>query len=305
MMKILRTPDSHFEGLPGWDFEPHYTTITADDGTPIRIAHAEQGPSDGEPIVLMHGNPTWSYLHRHMLRPLASTGRRVIAVDLVGHGRSDKPASKQDYTLPAHIDWMSKWLLAMDLQNVTLYCQDWGGTIGLHLVVKFPERFDRVAISNSGMPVGGGGNWFLDLWTAVMKRATRFPWFVLKPGFARKISDDVYRAYRAPYPTPEYERGPAKFPVLIAVRPDNPNVPLNKSAWDKLKTFKKPFLTLFGAKDLVARGADKRMQRAIPGAKGQDHAVFPNAKHFIQEDEPELLVEHLIRFLAVKPPATD
>ncbi|NBY18587.1 MAG: alpha/beta fold hydrolase, partial [Betaproteobacteria bacterium] len=107
-MKILRTPDSHFEGLPGWDFEPHYTTITADDGTPIRIAHAEQGPSDGEPIVLMHGNPTWSYLHRHMLRPLASTGRRVIAVDLVGHGRSDKPASKQDYTLPAHIDWMSK-----------------------------------------------------------------------------------------------------------------------------------------------------------------------------------------------------
>jgi haloalkane dehalogenase len=138
-----------------------------------------------------------------------------------------------------------------------------------------------------------------------MKRATRFPWFLLKPGFAKKISDDVYRAYRAPYPSPEYEQGPAKFPVLIAVRPDNPNVPLNKAAWDKLKTFKKPFLTLFGAKDLVARGADKRMQRAIPGAAGQNHAVFPNAKHFIQEDEPELLVEHLTRFLAAKGPATE
>ena len=133
-MQILRTPDSQFESLPEWPFEPHYTTIRAEDGTPIRIAHAEQGPIEGEPIVLMHGNPSWSYLHRHMMAPLAATGRRVIAVDLVGHGRSDKPASKHDYTLASHIDWMSKWLLAMDLQHVTLYCPDWGGTMGLHLV---------------------------------------------------------------------------------------------------------------------------------------------------------------------------
>ena len=131
-MQLLRTPDSQFEGLPEWPFEPHYTTIAADDGTPIRIAHAEMGPAQGEPILLMHGNPSWSYLHRHMMAPLAATGRRVIAVDLVGHGRSDKPASKDDYTLARHIDWMSKWLVAMDLQHITLYCQDWGGTIGLH-----------------------------------------------------------------------------------------------------------------------------------------------------------------------------
>ena len=300
-MHILRTPDSQFEGLPDWPFAPHYTTITADDGTPIRIAHAEQGPADGEPIVLMHGNPSWSYLHRHMMAPLAATGRRVIAVDLVGHGRSDKPASKDDYTLARHVDWMSQWLLAMDLQHTTLYCQDWGGTIGLHLVANFPERFDRVVVSNSGMPQGDGSNWFLTLWTNLMSRATRFPWFVFKPGFAKPISAATYRAYRAPYPSPAYEKGPAKFPVLIAVAPDNPGVPLNRAAWAKLKTFNKPFLTLFSGKDVVARGLDRRMQRYIPGTAGQAHDVMPTAGHFIQEDAPQWLVERIVRFLQVRP----
>ena len=299
-MDILRTPDSQFEGLPEWPFEPHYTTITADDGTPIRIAHAEQGPADGEPIVLMHGNPSWSYLLRHMIGPLAASGRRVIAVDLVGHGRSDKPASKDDYTLARHIDWMSQWLLAMDLQHTTLYCQDWGGTIGLHMVANHPERFDRVVISNSGMPLGDRSNWFLKLWTGLMGRATRFPWFMLKPGFARPISKAVYRAYRAPYPTPAFEKGLAKFPVLIAVTPNNPGVPLNRAAWARLKTFDKPFLTLFGGKDLVARGAERRLQRHIPGAFGQAHAVMPDAGHFIQEDEPQWLIDHITRFLQVR-----
>ena len=300
-MHILRTPDAQFEGLPDWPFAPHYTTITADDGTPIRIAHAEQGPVDGEPIVLIHGNPSWSYLHRHMIGPLAATGRRVIAVDLVGHGRSDKPASKDDYTLARHVDWMSQWLLAMDLQHTTLYCQDWGGTIGLHLVANFPERFDRVVVSNSGMPQGDGSNWFLTLWTNLMGRATRFPWFMLKPGFAKPISAATYRAYRAPYPTPAYEKGPTKFPVLIAVAPDNPGVPLNRAAWAKLKTFNKPFLTLFSGKDVVARGLDRRMQRYIPGTAGQAHDVMPTAGHFIQEDAPQWLVERIVRFLQVRP----
>ena len=299
-MDILRTPDVHFEGLPEWPFAPHYTTITADDGTPIRIAHAEQGPADCEPVVLMHGNPSWSYLHRHMMAPLAATGRRVIAVDLVGHGRSDKPASKDDYTLARHVDWMGQWLQAMDLQRATLYCQDWGGTIGLHLVANFPERFDRVVVSNSGIPLGERSNWFLKLWTTLMGRATRFPWFMFKPGFARPISPAAYRAYRAPYPTPAYEKGLAKFPVLIAVTPDNPGVPQNRAAWAKLKTFEKPFLTLFGGNDMVARGADRRMQRHIPGAAGQAHAVMPTAAHYIQEDEPQWLVEHIVRFLEVR-----
>jgi haloalkane dehalogenase len=299
-MKILRTPDSQFDALPLWNFAPHYTTITADDGTPIRIAHAEQGPPDGEPIVLMHGNPTWSYLHRHMIGPLAATGRRVIAVDLVGHGRSDKPASKDDYTLARHVDWMSQWLLAMDLRHITLFCQDWGGTIGLHLVANFPERFDRVIVCNSGIPLGDTGNRFLTLWTNLMWRAWRFPWFMLKPGFARPISEATYRAYRAPYPKPAYEQGLAKFPALIAVSPRNPGVPLNRAAWDKLSKFDKPFLTLFGARDPVARGADRRLQRHIPGAAGQAHQVMPTAKHFVQEDEPQWLVEHITRFLEMK-----
>jgi haloalkane dehalogenase len=189
----------------------------------------------------------------------------------------------------------------MDLQHVTLYCQDWGGTIGLHLVANYPERFDRVAISNSGLPLGDYANWFLKLWTNLMGRATRFPWFLFKPGFAKPLSEMVYRAYRAPYPTPAYEQGLAKFPVLIAVTPDNPGVPLNKAAWSKLKNFDKPFLTLFGAKDIVARGVDRKLQRHIPGAASQAHERMPTAKHFIQEDEPDWLVERLIRFLDSKP----
>ena len=192
-----------------------------------------------------------------------------------------------------------QWLQAMDLQRTTLYCQDWGGTIGLHLVANFPERFDRVVVSNSGIPLGERSNWFLKLWTTLMGRATRFPWIMFKPGFAKPISPAAYQAYRAPYPTPAYEKGLAKFPVLIAVTPDNPGVPQNRAAWAKLKTFDKPFLTLFGGKDMVARGADRRMQRHIPGAAGQAHAVMPTAAHFIQEDEPQWLVEHIVRFLEV------
>jgi len=157
-----------------------------------------------------------------------------------------------------------------------------------------------VAVSNSGMPLGDRSNWFLKLWTNLMGRATRFPWFVFKPGFAKPISDATYRAYRAPHPTPAYEKGLTKFPVLIAVTPDNPGVPLNRAAWAKLKTFDKPFLTLYGAKDIVAPGADARLQKHIPGAAGQAHEIMPTAKHFIQEDEPQWLVERLIRFVQIK-----
>jgi haloalkane dehalogenase len=298
-MDILRTPDARFEKLPDYAFAPHYFEVRDDDGTPIRIHYVDEGPRGAKPILLMHGNPTWSYLHRKMIPGLAAAGHRVISVDLVGCGRSDKPSRKSDYTLARHYDWMGKWLTGMDLRDVTLYCQDWGGTIGLAMVARFPDRFARVVASNTGLPTGEGESEFMKMWVGMMRDATTFPLAMLLPqGMTYKIPPEELAAYVAPFPSDDYMAGIIQFPLLIAVQPDNPGVPLNKAAWLTLEKFEKPFLTLFGELDPVAKGADTAMQKRIPGAKGQPHHRFPTANHFIQEDVPNELVEHILRFIA-------
>jgi haloalkane dehalogenase len=297
-MEILRTPDKRFENLQDYDFAPHYTTIKDEDGTDIRIHHVDEGDPDAEPILLMHGNPTWSYLHRHMIRPLAKTGHRVISVDLVGLGRSDKPAKKEDYSLARHHDWMSKWLLANELSNITWFGQDWGGSIGLYLLAKHPERFTRAIAANTGLPIGQGASEFFDMWLSMMKDATEFPWDqVFKPAFMQLPSEEVLRGYMAPFPGKEYQAGICSFPSLIPVLPDNPGVPLNKAAWEKLQSFEQPFLTLFGGQDPVTKGHEKILIKHIPGAMGQAHKVYENASHFIQEDAPDFLVGEISAFL--------
>ncbi|MFO0350498.1 MAG: haloalkane dehalogenase, partial [Alphaproteobacteria bacterium] len=203
-MKILRTPDDRFVNLPDFNYVPHYTTVRDQDGTEIRIHHIDEGPRDGKPILLMHGNPTWSYLYRKMIGPLAAAGHRVIAVDLVGCGRSDKPAAKSDYTLARHYDWMSKWLTAMNLKDITLFCQDWGGTIGLYLVSAHPERFARVIASNTGLPEGQGESEFMKMWVGMMRAATTFPFPMLPQGMVHKLTDAEFAAYMAPFPTDEH-----------------------------------------------------------------------------------------------------
>lgn len=300
-MQILRTPEACFEDLPGWPYPPRYTTIQDDSGAELRIHWIDEGPPDAEPILLMHGNPTWAYLYRKMIPGLLATGRRVIAVDLVGCGRSDKPASKDDYTLARHYDWMSKWLVAENLRNITLFCQDWGGTIGLYLVSAFPERFNRVIASNTGLPLGEGGNPALEAWLSMMGAATEFPWAFFQNYLPPGLTPAEHAAYRAPFPDPSYEAGITKFPVLIAIHADNPGAALNRAAWERLKAFHKPFLTLFGANDPVSRGWDKRAQREIPGAAGQDHHLVPEAGHFIQEDAPEEMVRRIAAFLEMRP----
>jgi haloalkane dehalogenase len=298
-MDILRTPDARFQNLPGYAFVPHYLDVRDEDGTALRIHYVDEGPRDAKPILLMHGNPTWSYLHRKMIPGLAAAGHRVISVDLVGCGRSDKPARKSDYTLARHYDWMGKWLTGMDLRDVTLYCQDWGGTIGLAMVARYPDRFARVVASNTGLPTGEGESDFMKMWVGMMRDATTFPLAMLLPqGMTYKIPPDELAAYLAPFPSDEFMAGIIQFPLLIAVQPDNPGVPLNKAAWQTLVKFEKPFLTLFGELDPVAKGADAAMQKRIPGAKGQPHHRFPNANHFIQEDVPDELVAHILRFIA-------
>lgn len=298
-MRLLRTPDDRFEDLPDFPYAPRYTTVRDEDGTEIRIHHVDEGPPGAEPILLMHGNPTWSFLYRRMIPGLLKTGRRVIAVDLVGCGRSDKPASKSDYTLARHYDWMSKWLTAMDLKNITLFCQDWGGTIGLHLVSLHPERFDRVIAANTGLPLGEGESDFMKMWVGMMREATEFPWHMLTAGMTRKLTDAELTAYHAPFPTAEYESGIIQFPMLIAVQVDNPGAPLNREAWARLASFDKPFLTLFGELDPVARGWEKRAQEYFKGARDQDHRIIAGASHFIQEDAGPELVDHITRFLSV------
>ncbi|MFZ4071314.1 MAG: haloalkane dehalogenase [Caulobacterales bacterium] len=297
-MKVLRTPDDCFAAIADFPYAPHYTTVRDEDGSEIRIHHIDEGPRDAEPILLMHGNPTWAYLYRKMIPGLVKTGRRVIAVDLVGCGRSDKPAAKADYTLARHYDWMSKWLQGMDLKNITLFCQDWGGTIGLYLVSLHPERFARVIAANTGLPLGEGESDFMKMWVGMMRDATAFPWHMLEAGMTTKLADAERAAYRAPFPSTDYEAGIIQFPLLIAVQTDNPGAPLNREAWARLAAFDKPFLTLFGELDPVARGWEKRALEYFKGAKGQDHRIIAGAGHFIQEDASEALVEHITRFLS-------
>ena len=301
-MKVLRTPDACFEGLQDYDYKPHYTTIQADDGTPLRFHHIDEGPADAEPILLMHGNPTWSYLYRHMIPELLKTGRRVIALDHMGCGRSDKPARKKDYTLARHCDWVTKWLLANDLKNITLFCQDWGGIMGLHLVANHPERFDRVIASNTGVPTGTGGNKFLRLWQSGMRYAPFFPWrLVFRRALQRELTPQEYAAFeKAPFPKRKYQAGIIKFPVLITVFANHPEVAINRDTWTKLKSFDKPVLTLFGNRDPVTKGFEKAIQKCIPGARGQAHKIIDGGGHFIQEDKPAELVAEIIPFLEVR-----
>lgn len=296
-MKIYRTPDARFENLEGYRFAPHYFEVKDNDGTPIRIHYVDEGPRTAAPIVLIHGNPTWSYLHRKMIPKLAAAGHRVISVDLVGCGRSDKPAEKSDYTLARHYDWMGKWLTGMNLNRITLYCQDWGGTIGLALVSRFPERFDRVVASNTGVPEGLGESELMKMWVGMMRNATTFPFDMVMQGMTHKLTPGEFEAYRAPFPSDEAMAGIISFPMLIAVQPDNPGVPLNKVVWQGLEKFHKPFLTLFGELDPVAKGADVVMHKRIPGAAGQPHHKIANANHFIQEDAPDELVARMLNFV--------
>lgn len=301
-MKVLRTPDACFENLPGYSFEPNYLTISDDDGTELRVHYLDEGPADADPILLMHGNPSWVYLYRKMIPGLLSSGRRVIAVDLIGCGRSDKPAKRSYYTQERHIDWMEKWLRSMELTNISLFCQDWGGTIGLHLVTRMPERFDRVIASNTGITSGDGANKTLRIWQRVMRFLPAFP---LRTAFGRSIksedfSEEILRAYLAPFPDRKYQAGIMQFPQLIAVFPDNVSVPANRRALAQLGEFRKPFLTLFGNRDPVTRGMDKVLQQLVPGAKGQKHKIIKGAGHFSQEDRPAELVSEVLPFLEVQ-----
>jgi haloalkane dehalogenase len=285
-MENLRTPDSRFANLPGYPFEPHYTEVGG-----LRIHYVDEGPPSGPPILCLHGEPSWSYLYRKMIPIFAAAGFRAIAPDLVGFGRSDKPARRDDYTYQRHVDWMKGFLAAIDLRGATLVCQDWGGLIGLRLVAEEPDRFAAVATANTGLPTGDqpATEAFLN-WQKFSQETPEFPvGSIVAMGCVSSLPPEVVAAYDAPFPEERFKAGARQFPMLVPIRPDDPAAAANRRAWERLGEWRKPFLTAFGDSDPITRGADEALRQRIPGCAGQPHTTIVGAGHFIQEDKGEEL----------------
>jgi haloalkane dehalogenase len=294
-MELLRTPDERFERLPGFAFAPRYSTV---DG--VRIHHLDEGPRDARPVLLMHGEPSWCFLYRKMIPVLVAAGHRVVAPDLVGFGRSDKPALRSDYTCERHVAWMSGWLRGLDLRDVTLVCQDWGGLIGLRLVAAHPERFARVVAANTGLPTGSEK--LPEAFHAWRQFSQETPVFnvgkIVSGGCAERLPPEVVAAYDAPFPEERFKEGARQFPMLVPASPDDPSAAPNRAAWEVLSKFEKPFLTAFSDKDAITRGVDAILQEKIPGARGQKHTTILGGGHFLQEDRGEELARVVVKFMA-------
>lgn len=296
--RILRTPDACFADIRDFPCEPRYVELTGG-GTPLRVAYVDEGPRDAPVVLLMHGEPTWSYLYRKMIPPLLAAGLRVVAPDLVGFGRSDKPTGARDFTYANHVAWMNRWLELVDLRHATLFCQDWGSLVGLRMACAQAERFDRIALSNGGLPTGTVPvPRAFRLWRAF---ATWSPWFpigrIVRSGCVQGLDDAAVAAYEAPFPSRAYQRAARVFPRLVPITPDDPERSANEAAWQVLKSWDKPFVTLFGSRDPITRGGDRVFQAQVPGAKGQPHQIIRGAGHFIQEDRAFELAQALVNFI--------
>jgi haloalkane dehalogenase len=290
-MRALRTPDERFAGLPDFGFAPHYCEVDDGDGGRLRVHYLDEGDSSAAPILLMHGEPSWSFLYRHMIPVLVAAGHRCVAPDLVGFGRSDKPTERSDYTYQRHVDWMRDVLEALDLSEITLVCQDWGGLIGLRLAAEHATRFARVVAANTYLPTGDRdpGPAFL-AWQKFSQETPEFPvGAIVNGGCTTALSDDVIAGYDAPFPDDTYKAGARQFPMLVPTKPDDPASAANRAAWEVLSEWKKPFLTAFSDSDPITGGADRVLQSDIPGAAGQPHTTIVGGGHFLQEDRgPEL-----------------
>ncbi|MBW0148748.1 haloalkane dehalogenase [Marinobacter arenosus] len=283
-MRILRTDEARFAGLPDYPFAPHYLDVAPN----LRMHYVDEGPDSASPVLMLHGEPSWSYLYRHMIPHVAAAGHRVLAPDLIGFGKSDKPAAIEDYSYDRHMEWLTNWLETLDLTDITLVCQNWGSLLGLRLAAEHPHRFRRIIVGNGMLPTGEDRvPTVFTLWKAF---ASHSPWFpigrIVQLGTERTLSKAELAAYEAPFPTADYKAGARAFPKLVPVSGDDPSGEANKEAWRVLEKWRKPFITCFSNGDPITRGGDRYMQRRIPGAHGQPHITLRGG-HFLQEDSPE------------------
>jgi haloalkane dehalogenase len=333
-MEFVRTPDDRFENLDGYPFEPNYVAVPDDEGGTLRMHYVDVGPRDGEIVLCLHGQPTWSYLYRKMIPLLTSAGHRVIAPDFIGFGRSDKPVGRHEYTYARHVGWVESFLTQLELTGLTLVCQDWGGLIGLRAVASMPERFARVVTANTGLPTAQGipaemAPKMHEIYAGVpVVSVDELPAKMQEeggPGFmywikfcaetpnlvvsqvvgmsGGRLNEAEARAYDAPFPDDTYKSGARQFPSLVPIFPDNEAIDDNQAAWRVLEKFDKPFLTAFSDSDPVTAGGEQPFRERVPGAKGQNHVTIEGAGHFLQEDKGEELANVVIDFIAANPAA--
>lgn len=300
-MHALRTPDERFDDLPEFPFEPHYATVDDPDGGELRVHYLDEGPADAAPVLLMHGEPSWCFLYRRMIPELTGAGHRVVAPDLVGFGRSDKPAEQSDYTYARHVEWMRSLLFDhLDLRDITFFGQDWGGLVGLRLIAAEPDRYARVAVGNTGLPTGDGrmSDAFL-AWQNFAKESPEFPiGQIVNGGSATDLAPEVVAAYDAPFPDDSYTAGARVFPSLVPTSPEDPAHDDNVAAWAVLERFERPWLCAFSDSDPITRGGDRIFLERVPGTKGQAHTTIEGGGHFLQEDRGPELARVLVDFIA-------
>ncbi len=300
-MDVVRTPDERFAELPGYPFPPHYADIDDGDGGSLRVHYLDEGPRDAAPVLLMHGEPSWSYLYRTMIPVLVEAGHRCIDPDLVGFGRSDKPTERGDYTYARHVAWMAQLVFdRLDLSDATFFGQDWGGLVGLRLVTADPDRFARVVVANTGLPTGDvPPNEAFTAWRTFSLESATFPiGAIIAGGCATKPPPDVVAAYDAPFPDDRFTAGARIFPSLVPTSPDDPAHDDNVAAWEVLRRFDKPFLCAFSDGDPITRGTERVFQREVPGAAGVDHVTIAGGGHFLQEDKGPELAAVIAGFIA-------
>ncbi len=303
-MEILRTPEDRFVDLPDFRYEPHYTEVDDFDGGRLRVAYIEEGPADGETVLLVHGEPSWSFLYRRMVPVLAAAGLRVVVPDLVGFGRSDKPARQEDHSYARHVEWLRQALFdQLDLRDVTLVCQDWGGLLGLRLVGEHSDRFARVVAANTGLPTGDHP--MSEAFLAWQRFAASTDGFdvgrVVQNGTATDLPADVVAAYDAPFPDDSYTAAARVFPSLVPTRPDDPAAAANRAAWEGLARFDRPFLTAFSDGDPITGGGDRVFQQRVPGARQAPHTTLSGGGHFLQEDVGPELARVVVDLIAATP----
>jgi haloalkane dehalogenase len=299
-MQALRTPDERFDDVPDFPYAPRYCEVPDGDGGALRVAFVEDGPEGADPVLMLHGEPSWSYLYRKMIPILVDAGHRVVCPDLVGFGRSDKPTRREDHSYARHVEWMRTVAFdVLDLRNVTLVGQDWGGLIGLRLAAEHPERFARLVVANTGLP--NGDQPMAEVWWRFREVITTAPelnvgWFV-QGGCRQQLSDEVRAGYDAPFPADEYCAGPRAMPGLVPTSPDDPAAGANKAAWAKLSVSPTPMLIAFSDSDPITGPMAAIFQREMRGAQGIDHPTIRGAGHFLQEDAGGELANHIVEFL--------